>query len=98
MAALSISVGQHLPGIALALGAAGAGAIILTSALIVNTGQMGFLRHFGENSIVIYLAFFFPMGVTRVILAEARHSRHRHGLIDRHHGCRLRQPDDPLSG
>lgn len=60
----------HLPVIALALGAAGAGAIILTSALIVNSGQLGFLRHFGANSIVIYLAFFFPMGVTRVILLK----------------------------
>lgn len=60
----------HLPLIALALGAAGAGAIILTSALIVKMGRLGFLRHFGENSIVIYLAFFFPMGVTRVILLK----------------------------
>lgn len=59
-----------LPGVALALGAAGAGAIILTSALIVKFGRLGFLRHFGENSIVIYLAFFFPMGVSRVILLK----------------------------
>ncbi len=59
-----------LPIVSLALGAAGAGAIILTSALIVNTGRMGFLQHFGENSIVIYLAFFFPMGVTRVVLLK----------------------------
>ena len=58
------------PFVALALGAAGAGAIILTSALIVKAGQMDFLRHFGENSIVIYLAFFFPMGVSRVILLK----------------------------
>lgn len=58
------------PLISLALGAAGAGAIILTSALIVKAGQMNFLRHFGENSIVIYLAFFFPMGVSRVILLK----------------------------
>lgn len=60
----------QLPLIALALGAAGAGAIILTSALIVKMGRLTFLRHFGENSIVIYLAFFFPMGVTRVILLK----------------------------
>jgi len=63
------------PGIALALGAAGAGAIILTSALIVTWGRLGFLRHFGQNSIVIYLAFFFPMGVTRVVLLKL-------GLLD----------------
>lgn len=60
----------HLPGLALGLGVAGAGAIILTSALIVNWGRLGFLRHFGENSIVIYLAFFFPMGLARVILLK----------------------------
>ncbi|MCX2724747.1 acyltransferase family protein [Roseibium salinum] len=58
------------PLVSLALGAAGAGAIILTSALIVKFGRLGFLRHFGANSIVIYLAFFFPMGATRVILLK----------------------------
>ncbi|WP_417667928.1 acyltransferase family protein [Roseibium sp.] len=64
-----------LPFISLSLGAAGAMAIILTSSLIAKSGTMGFLRHFGENSIVIYLAFFFPMGVTRVILLKL-------GLLD----------------
>ncbi|QDG75188.1 acyltransferase family protein [Labrenzia sp. PHM005] len=59
-----------LPFVSLALGAAGAGAIILTSTLIVKAGSMDFLRHFGANSIVIYLAFFFPMGVSRVILLK----------------------------
>ncbi|MEP4770230.1 MAG: acyltransferase family protein [Roseibium sp.] len=59
-----------LPIIGLALGAAGAGAIILTSTLIVKAGQMTFLQHFGANSIVIYLAFFFPMGVSRVVLLK----------------------------
>jgi len=59
-----------LPVVALLLGAAGAGAIILTSALIVKWGRLDVLRHFGENSIVIYLAFFFPMAVSRVILLK----------------------------
>ncbi|MTI44346.1 acyltransferase [Roseibium hamelinense] len=59
-----------LPVVSLALGAAGAGAIILTSALIVKAGHMDFLRRFGENSIVIYLAFFFPMGVARIVLLK----------------------------
>jgi len=58
------------PGIALALGAAGAMAIVLTSALIAEAGRGGVLRHFGENSIVIYLAFFFPMGMTRLVLMK----------------------------
>ncbi|MEP4032441.1 acyltransferase family protein [Roseibium polysiphoniae] len=57
-----------LPIVSLALGAAGAGAIVLTSTLITEAGRFNFLSHFGENSIVIYLAFFFPMGVTRVVL------------------------------
>lgn len=59
-----------LPIVSLALGAAGAGAIVLTSTLITEAGRFNFLSHFGENSIVIYLAFFFPMGVTRVILLK----------------------------
>ncbi|PVB61936.1 acyltransferase family protein [Labrenzia sp. 011] len=58
------------PGVALVLGAAGAGAIILTSALLVKAAKLGILRHCGENSIVIYLAFFFPMGLTRVVLLK----------------------------
>jgi uncharacterized membrane protein YcfT len=59
-----------LPVVSIVLGAAGAIAIILTATLITETGKIGFLRHFGENSIVIYLAFFFPMGITRVILLK----------------------------
>ena len=59
-----------LPGIGLLLGVAGAGAIILTSALIVTWGQLRFLQYFGENSIVIYLAFFFPMALARIILLK----------------------------
>jgi len=58
------------PVVSLALGAAGAGAIILASTLIVQSGTMGFLRHFGENSIVIYLTFFFPMAVSRIVLLK----------------------------
>ena len=60
----------HLPLVSLALGAAGAGAIILASALIARWGQLEFLRYYGEHSIVIYLAFFFPMGVARIILLK----------------------------
>lgn len=59
-----------LPVVSLLLGAAGAGAIILASTLIVEAGKFDVLRHFGENSIVIYLAFFFPMAVSRVLLLK----------------------------
>lgn len=64
-----------LPLVSLALGAAGAGAIILTSALIVKSGRLDVLRAFGANSIVIYLAFFFPMAVSRILLLKL-------GLLD----------------
>lgn len=59
-----------LPVVSLALGAAGAVAVVFASILIVSWGRLDVLRGFGENSIIIYLAFFFPMAVTRVILLE----------------------------
>ncbi len=60
-----------LPLISLGLGIAGAIAIVVASSLIVEFGRFAFLRHFGENSIVIYLAFFFPMAVAREVLIRA---------------------------
>lgn len=66
-----VAVGwSGLPVISLVLGGAGAIAIVLSSALIVKAGRLDFLRSFGANSIVIYLAFFFPMAVTRIVLLE----------------------------
>ncbi|MEQ8655713.1 MAG: acyltransferase family protein [Hyphomicrobiales bacterium] len=55
----------QLPFLSLALGAMGALAVIVTAALITRTviGQ-GF-SYMGARSIVIYLAFFFPMVVVR---------------------------------
>lgn len=60
-------------GIELVLGVLGAGAIILTSTLIVRANWLPFLKHFGANSIVIYLAFFFPLGVMRQLLFHFGH-------------------------
>lgn len=59
-----------LPVLSLVLGIAGAAAIITVAALLVslNTGKV--LRYCGENSIVIYLAFFLPMAVTRILLMK----------------------------
>lgn len=59
-----------LPFISLALGAAGACAVILVSSLLSKVHWMDFLRFCGQNSIVVYLAFFFPMGVSRAILLK----------------------------
>ncbi|MEJ8475008.1 acyltransferase family protein [Roseibium algae] len=56
--------------VTLVLGGAGAIAIILTSSLLAQVGQLRFLPYFGANSIVIYLAFFFPMGVMRIVLLK----------------------------
>src|SRR5215203_1665380 len=59
---------SHLPLISLALGFAGAGAIIVMGTLLARMQWLNFLRYCGEHSIVIYLAFFLPMAVTRTLL------------------------------
>ena len=38
--------------------------------LLARADWLGFLRMCGENSIVIYLAFFLPMAVTRTVLLK----------------------------
>lgn len=54
--------------IALGMGTLGALAIILVSSLLATLRWMDLVRYCGANSIVIYLAFFFPMIVSREIL------------------------------
>lgn len=61
---------SQLPVVSLALGAAGACAVILVSALLSKLHWTRFLRYCGENSIVVYLAFFLPMGVSRIVLLK----------------------------
>ena len=56
------------PLISLALGLAGACAIITIGTLLARAHRLTFLRFFGEYSIVIYLAFFLPMAATRTLL------------------------------
>ena len=56
--------------ISLALGFAGACAIIVTGTLLARMQWLNFLRYCGEHSIVIYLAFFLPMAVTRTLLLK----------------------------
>jgi len=58
------------PLVSLALGLAGAGAIITTGTLLARAHWLTFLRFFGEHSIVIYLAFFLPMATTRTLLLK----------------------------
>jgi uncharacterized membrane protein YcfT len=61
---------SDLPLVGLSLGFAGAVAIVFSSALLAHFRgpAVSLLRHAGENSIVVYLAFFLPMAVTRTIL------------------------------
>jgi uncharacterized membrane protein YcfT len=56
------------PLVSLALGMAGACAIIVTGTLLARMHWLNFLRYCGEHSIVIYLAFFLPMATTRTLL------------------------------
>jgi uncharacterized membrane protein YcfT len=59
-----------LPFISLGLAALGALAVVSVSALLAKTPVAEPLRYCGENSIVIYLAFFLPMAVTRIVLLK----------------------------
>ncbi|WP_245303554.1 acyltransferase family protein [Pseudorhodoplanes sinuspersici] len=57
-------------GISLALGFAGAAAVVAISVLLARSHLLEGLRYCGQNSIVIYLAFFLPMVITRIALAK----------------------------
>jgi uncharacterized membrane protein YcfT len=59
------------PLISLALGLAGAGAIVVSGTLLARARRLNFLRFCGEHSIVIYLAFFLPMAATRTLLLRS---------------------------
>ena len=57
-------------GISLALALAGAAAVVAISVLLAKSHVFEGLRYCGQNSIVIYLAFFLPMVVTRIALVK----------------------------
>ena len=71
---LVLSGFSERPLISLALGLAGACAIVTLGTLLARMHWLNFLRYCGEHSIVIYLAFFLPMAATRTLLL-------RQGLI-----------------
>ncbi|QWG23122.1 acyltransferase family protein [Bradyrhizobium sediminis] len=58
------------PLVSLALGLAGALAIVTAGTLLARAHWLNFLRYCGEHSIVIYLAFFLPMAATRTLLLK----------------------------
>lgn len=58
-----------MPGVSLALGAAGALAIVTSAVLLARSASLGSVPRFlGENSIAVYLGFFLPMACTRFVL------------------------------
>lgn len=59
-----------LPGIGLALGFIGAGAVITAGVVLSKTGLAAAIRYCGENSIVIYLSFFLFMAGSRFALLK----------------------------
>lgn len=63
---------HHLPGYGLLMALAGALAIVEIAALLSQMKSARFLRYCGQNSIVIYLTFFFPMTILERALASAQ--------------------------
>jgi uncharacterized membrane protein YcfT len=59
------------PVISLALGLAGACAVVTVGTLLARAKWLDFIRFCGEHSIVIYLAFFLPMAATRTLLLRS---------------------------
>ena len=59
-----------LPVLSLVLGMAGAAAIVLIASLLIRLRAIGLLTHIGSNSIVVYLAFFLPMIISRILLLK----------------------------
>jgi uncharacterized membrane protein YcfT len=59
------------PVISLALGLAGACAIVVIGTLLAQARWLDSLRYCGKHSIVIYLAFFLPMATTRTLLLRS---------------------------
>jgi uncharacterized membrane protein YcfT len=57
--------------VSLALGLAGAAAVVTVSVLLSKSDLAAPLRYCGRNSIVIYLAFFLPMAASRAVLIKA---------------------------
>jgi uncharacterized membrane protein YcfT len=72
----------ELPAVSLALGLAGAGGVVCLSALFAQTDIAKPLRFCGRNSIVIYLAFFLPMAITRTVIINTKWIRCRDHVCD----------------
>ena len=60
-----------LPFVSLALGLLGVGAVVSLCALLAKGDRLAALRYCGRNSLVIYLAFFLPMAVSRTLFIKS---------------------------
>jgi uncharacterized membrane protein YcfT len=58
------------PLLSLAFGFAGCAAVIAIAALMAKARVLDWVRYCGEHSLVIYLAFFLPMAVSRMLLLK----------------------------
>jgi len=61
---------SELPLVSLGLGLVGAMAVVSVAALMAKSDLFRPLRYCGRNSIVIYLAFFLPMALSRTLLLK----------------------------
>jgi uncharacterized membrane protein YcfT len=61
---------ERLPFVSLSLALLGACAVVTVSALLALSDLAKPLRYCGRNSIVIYLAFFLPMAISRTVLLK----------------------------
>jgi uncharacterized membrane protein YcfT len=69
--AVLVSAGwSHLPGVSLVMGGIGAAAVVTMGVVLSRTRLAAPLRYCGENSIVIYLAFFLFMAASRALLLK----------------------------
>ena len=59
-----------LPGVSLAMGFVGAAAVVTFATLLARGQLFSAVRYCGENSIVIYLAFFLFMAASRIVLLK----------------------------
>jgi uncharacterized membrane protein YcfT len=60
-----------LPFVSLALGLLGVGMVVSLCALLAKGDRLPALRYCGRNSLVIYLAFFLPMAVSRTLFIKS---------------------------
>lgn len=60
----------NLPGVHLILALAGTAALCVIAALLTGLPVMGWLRWMGSKSLIIYVAFVLPMGISRTLLIK----------------------------